>query len=117
MQKYKIILIGIITGILSGLLGVGGGIIMTPAMVLLLNTSQHKAHGTSLFVITWTAIIGVFVYWIRGSIEVNYVFLLVFGSISGAIIGSSFAAKMSERTLRLSYCGFLIFVGFRMIMG
>lgn len=116
-NNLKLLAVGLAAGILSGLLGIGGGIILVPAMVILLKISQHEAQGTSLFVIIWTSLIGSFCYHLAGNLNLNYAIWLVIGSLSGAYLGSGLALKLSGQKLRLIYIIFLILVGLKMIVG
>jgi uncharacterized protein len=79
--------IGVGSGVVSGLLGVGGGVFMVPGMVLFLDMTQHAAEGTSLLVIIPTALVGAFTLWRRGYVMVGMAAILGAGGIAGALIG------------------------------
>src|SRR5207247_9898234 len=80
--------IGLVAGALSALLGVGGGLIMVPAMVYLLRVRQHRAHGTSLAVILPAAVAGVYRYQQAGHVEWGLVIPLAEGGVLGAMGGA-----------------------------
>lgn len=100
---------------LSGLIGIGGGMIMVPAMVYFLNMTQHKAQGTSLFVIIPTAFFGAFLYSLYGHLNLEIVIWVSIGGMAGGYLGSFFAGKFSEKTLKITFAVFLLLVGIRMV--
>lgn len=99
---------------MSGLVGLGGGIVLVPAMVLLLGMSQHRAQGTSLAVIIPTAIAGTVVYGSSGHIDMNIAVWVALGGAAGAYMGSFAAGRLSETALKTVYASFLLLVGIRM---
>jgi len=116
-----IILIGLSAGILSGLVGVGGGIILVPAMVLFLHYGQHQAQGTSLAVLTLPVVIlASLKYYFESRnmgtpIDLRVVGLLAIGFLGGGFIGSYFALKIDEATLKKIFAIILFYTAFRMI--
>ena len=115
-NKYKVIGFGFITGIFSGLLGIGGGIILIPLMVTYLGINQHMAHGTSLAVIVPTAITASVVYSFSGNINFIPALNLAVGSILGASLGAKWMKKIPEKQLKQLFGIFLIIIGLRMIL-
>jgi uncharacterized membrane protein YfcA len=96
--------IGSIGGVLSGLLGVGGGIVMVPGLVLVLGSTQRKAHGTSLAAIIPIGAVGAAVYGIDGGhIDVGFAGALALGAVVGAPIGVRALARIPERALRVAF--------------
>lgn len=110
-----IVLAGVAVGFLSALLGVGGGILMVPFMVLALDKGQHVAEGTSLLVIIPTAIAGVLAHRRRGYIEWRHAFALAIGGIGGAFGGARLALLMEGSTLELLFGAFLTVAGVRLM--
>jgi uncharacterized protein len=106
--------IGLATGFLSGLMGVGGGIIAVPAMVGILHVSQHKAHGTSLAMMVMTATAAALTYLARGQVDVTLAVILSFGTVVGAYFGARLMARLPAHQLRLAFGVFILFVGLRM---
>lgn len=106
-----VILAGIATGLLSGLLGVGGGTIMIPALVLGAGLTQHLAQGISLAVMVPTALIGALNYYKKGHIHIRTAAFLVSGSLIGTLIGSNLAAATPELWLKKLFGIFAILVG------
>ena len=108
-----IVIAGVIVGVLSALFGVGGGLIMVPFIVLVLDRSQHLAEGTSLVVIVPTAIAGVIAHWRNGFVSLREALLLALGGVVGGYLGASIALGTSGGTLRLLFGIFLAAMGLR----
>jgi uncharacterized protein len=107
--------IGVCTGLLSGLMGVGGGIIAVPAMVFLMKLDQHRAHGTSLAVIVVTATASAINYGRSGNVNVPLALELVVGTVIGSFIGARVMNKIPAKELRRAFGALVIVVGFTMI--
>lgn len=115
-NKFRVIGFGFITGIFSGLLGIGGGVILIPLMVTYLGINQHTAHGTSLAVIIPTALTASIVYSFNGNIDFMPALNLAVGSIIGASLGAKLMKKIPEKQLKQLFATFLIIIGIRMIL-
>ena len=106
-----LILVGLLAGILSGLVGLGGGVIIVPALVFLLGFSQHQAQGTSLGILLLPAgIFAVINYYKKGYIDVNVVLLLFVGFLVGGWIGSKLSLSVSEATLKKIFAVALLLI-------
>jgi uncharacterized protein len=104
-----VLALGIVAGILVGLLGIGGGIVLVPAMIYVLHMDQHLAQGTSLFILLPPIGLGALrEYWKAGNVDLRAGILCAVGMILGAYIGSKFAVPMSTQTLKGLFGGFLI---------
>lgn len=108
--------IGVVAGVLAGLLGIGGGLVMVPAMVLLLGFDQHVAQGTSLVVIIPAALSGSLTHYRSGRIALRDAALLAAGGVLGATLGSGLALSVDDSSLRRLFALFLVAVGARMIL-
>jgi hypothetical protein len=109
-------LIGLAAGMLSGLVGVGGGIVIVPALVFLLGLSQHQAQGTSLFILSLPVLVlAVMNYWRSGN--VNWRFGLVIAStfVIGAFLGSKLTLRLPEAWVKLIFGLLMAYVSFQMI--
>jgi len=109
------LVVGAVAGVLSGLLGIGGGAIMVPAMTLLLGLSQHLAQGTSLLVIIPTAIAGSSTHFRMGNIRLETAAWLSAGGVVGAVAGASLALASPDELLRLLFGCYLAVTGARML--
>ncbi|MFN4179178.1 MAG: sulfite exporter TauE/SafE family protein [Armatimonadota bacterium] len=115
--KVSILLVtGAFTGFLSGMMGVGGGLIMVPVMVLLIGLSQHTAQGTSLLVMVPTGAIGAWTHWKLGHVEWKIVPGLIVGVLMGTFTGAKFAHFLPENQLRLIFVAFMVAMSFRYLL-
>ncbi len=105
-----LVVLGLAAGFLSGMFGVGGGILIVPALVLLLGFDQRVAAGTSLAAIVPMAIVGVTSYALAGSVDWIAAALLAGGAIVGAQIGSHLLSRLPVQALRWGFISFLIVV-------
>lgn len=104
-----VLALGVVAGILVGLLGIGGGIVLVPAMIYLLHMDQHLAQGTSLFILLPPIGLGALrEYWKAGNVDLRAGILCAAGMILGAYVGSKFAVPMSSQKLKGLFGGFLI---------
>ncbi|HVS96311.1 MAG TPA: sulfite exporter TauE/SafE family protein [Puia sp.] len=106
-----LVIVGLLAGILSGLVGLGGGVIIVPALVFLLGFSQHQAQGTSLGILLLPAgIFAVINYYKKGYIDVNVVLLLFVGFLVGGWLGSKISVSVSEATLKKIFAVALLLI-------
>lgn len=110
------VLTGVAGGTFSGLTGVGGGAVMVPLLTGRLHLSQHRAHGTSLAIITFIAVAGVAGYWRSGNIDWPLVFALVPGAVVGVLAGARMMVRVPALQLRLLFGAFLFVVAFRQLV-
>ena len=110
---WALIVVGLCSGFLSGLLGVGGGVIVVPALVLLFTLPQKSAHGISLAVMVPVALLGAVRYWRNPEIELDLriVGFLAMGALAGTLLGTDLAARLSGDLLRKLFAVFIILVG------
>ena len=107
-QLLQGVAIGLVAGLASGYVGVGGGFIMVPLMLSIIGIPMRKASGTSLIAVMILAIPGVIEQGIIGNINYLAGIAVVIGTIPGAVIGAKLVTKVPERTLRLLFGCFLI---------
>jgi uncharacterized protein len=111
-----IIFVGLAAGILSGFVGVGGGIIIVPALVLILGFSQQQAQGTSLGILLLPAgIFAVINYYKKGLIDVKIVALLMLGFLVGGYIGSKISLGLPDATVKKIFAIVLLLVAGKML--
>ena len=108
--------IGLAAGFLAGLLGIGGGILIVPALVLLLGFDQHLAQGTSLVVIVPAALAGSWTHYRRGRLDLRDAAFVAAGGVVGAAIGSLSALSLDDVLLQRLFALVLIAVAVRMLL-
>lgn len=112
-----LIVIGILAGILSGFVGVGGGVIIVPALVYVLSMTQHEAQGTSLFILLLpVGILAVNNYSRSGNINWKFGLIIAFTFVLGGYIGSKIALRISPAIVKLTFGLLMAYVSFRMIL-
>jgi len=110
------LLLGVAIGIVSGLVGLGGGAILIPALVYLYGMSQHRAQGTSLA--TLLLPIGIFAFWKyykAGNVDVRLAILVAIGFTVGGYLGGTWAVHLSDTVLRRCFAALLIVIATRML--
>src|SRR5512133_2258213 len=108
--------IGIITGIMAGMLGIGGAIIMIPALVYFMGFSQQMAQGTSLAVmLPPIGILAAYNYYKAGHVDIKFALLLAVAFIIGSYFGSKLAIKLPQHTLKKIFGVFLLLVAIKML--
>jgi hypothetical protein len=115
MQVVGLIVIGLLAGVLAGMFGIGGGLVIVPALVLVYGLTQHAAVGTSLGALLLpVGALSAWVYWKNGNLNVGYSALIAGGLFLGAYFGARLVQPVSDVTLRRLFASFLIIVGVRM---
>jgi uncharacterized protein len=122
MQEIIIlIIVGIAAGVLSGLVGVGGGIILVPAMVYFLHYTQHQAQGTSLGVLTFPVVILAFITYYQeckkmgNPIDLKVIGIIAVGFVVGSYFGSNIAVRIDKEMLRKIFALILLYTAFKML--
>ena len=111
-----ILLIGLIVGIFSGIIGLGGGILFIPALVWFLGMSQHKAQGTSLgALLAPVGLLAFIEYYRKGNADIRVAALLAVGFFVGGYIGAAGAQYIPDIWLRRIFAVTLVLVGGRML--
>ena len=111
--QYVVVLLltGAFTGFLSGMMGVGGGTIMVPAMVLLVGFTQHMAQGSSLLAMVPIGCVGAYTHWKLGNVKTELLPGLIPGILIGTFSAGYFAHYLSQDTLRILFSAVLIWIG------
>jgi hypothetical protein len=110
------ILLGVIAGILSGLIGVGGGVIIVPALVLVFGFTQHQAQGTTLaLLVPPIGILAAWSYYRQGNVNVVAAILIVIGFLAGSVFGARMAGALSDVMLKKIFGISLFLIAIRMI--
>ena len=109
--------IGIFAGILSGFVGVGGGIIIVPGLVFLLGLTQHEAQGTSLFVLAMPVVwLGLMNYWKDGNVQWKFGLIVALTFFVGAYFGSKLSLKLNPNLVKLLFGVLMAFVSIKLIL-
>ncbi len=111
-----LILIGLAAGFLSGLVGIGGGVIIVPALVLLLGFSQKLAQGTSLGILLLpVGILAVIQYYKQGYLNVNFVAVVSISFILGSFLGSKLALSLSDEKMKKIFAIVMMLIAIKML--
>ncbi|MEN2994268.1 MAG: sulfite exporter TauE/SafE family protein [Thermodesulfovibrio sp.] len=114
-KVITLLLIGIFAGFLAGMMGIGGGTVMVPALVLILNFGQHIAQGTSLLCMVPAGAMGAYTHLKLGNVIKELLPGLVIGIIVGTYIGSNIAHALSDAYLRVIFALIIIWTGIRFL--
>lgn len=118
MNYILYIALGLIAGMLSGLLGIGGGVILVPAFVFLLGMTQHQAQGTTLaLMVPPIGILAALRYYQAGNVKMQVAVLVCLGFLAGGYFGAHFAQKLPELFLKRVYGLLMLGLAVKMIIG
>jgi uncharacterized membrane protein YfcA len=111
-------LIGLSAGIVSGMLGVGGAIIIVPALVFFFGMTQHQAQGTSLAVLLFpVGFLAFWNYYKQGYVNFKIALVVILAFFIGGYLGSVIAVQVPEKLLKTGFGILIILLGFRMVFG
>jgi len=116
MNVFLYLLLGLVTGIFSGLIGIGGAIIIIPSLVLLFGLSQHTAQGTTLaLMVPPIGLLAAWTYYKQGFIDFKIAGLICLGFFFGGLVGAKFATEIPDDILRKIFGVILLASSLRMI--
>lgn len=113
---FKCAVIGIITGILNGLFGSGGGTVVVPAMTRFLNVDEHSSHATAILIILPLTIVSSLFYINNNYVDWVLLYKTAIGGIIGGTLGAVLLNRIPEKHLRIIFGCIIIFVSIRMVM-
>ncbi|MBN2613523.1 MAG: sulfite exporter TauE/SafE family protein [Bacteroidales bacterium] len=117
-ELFLLILVGLAAGFLAGTFGVGGGIIIVPALVFVFGMSQHDAQGTSLVVLLFpVGILAVWNYYKQGYVNFKFALVLILFFIIGGYFGSKLSIGLNHNTLKKLFGILMLVAGAQMIFG
>ncbi len=117
MQIILYLLLGLAAGAVSGLVGIGGGIIVVPALVFLFGFSQHGAQGTTLaMMVPPIGILAAWTYYSQGYVDIKVAGLLCAGFLFGGLLGARLAVTLSNPVLEKVFGAALLVVSLRMLL-
>lgn len=118
MTNLLFVVIGLVAGVLAGMFGIGGGILIVPALILLAQFNPQTATGTSLAIFLFPiGALGAWAYYKEGHVRVVPALLLALGVFLGSYFGAKIAQQMSPLLLKRSFAVFLVVVAARMWWG
>ena len=118
MQIAGLLAVGVLAGVFAGMFGIGGGLIIVPALVFFYGLSQHAAVGTSLGALLLpVGALSAWVYWKNGNLNVGYSALIAAGLLPRRLLRRPAREPVSDITLRRLFAGFLFVVSIRMFWG
>lgn len=113
---YILLLVGLLAGMLSGLVGIGGGIIIVPVLVYFLHYTQQQAQGTTLFMFLLPiGILGVMNYYKAGYVEFKTALIIASTFIVGSYFGSKWAIALDQKTVKQIFGVIIVLLGIKMI--
>jgi uncharacterized protein len=116
MINLSYVLLGILAGIMSGLFGIGGGLIIIPILIYIYGFSQHQAQGTTLAImIPPIGLLAAWVYYKQGYINIPIALFVCAGFIIGGFVGAKYAAGLQDVVMRRTFGVFLLLVSLHMI--
>lgn len=117
MTYVTLAAIGLVAGVFAGMFGIGGGLVIVPALMFIVGFSKDQAVATSLAaLIPPVGLLGAAEYYRRGVINIGYAGLIAAGIFAGAYFGARITLALPEVAFRRIYAGFLLFIGIRMLI-
>ncbi|KXG74185.1 sulfite exporter TauE/SafE family protein [Thermotalea metallivorans] len=113
--SIKLILLGLITGLVNGLFGSGGGTVLVPGMFFILGIEEHKAHATAISVILPLTLVSMFIYFRYGIIVWDVTIKVALGGILGGYIGAKLLNRIPSNLLRKGFALFMMIAALRMV--
>ena len=117
MVTLYLLAIGLVAGVFSGMFGIGGGLLIVPALLFLIQLKELEAIGTSLAaLIPPVGLLGAYEYYRHGHINIRYAALIAVGLFIGAFFGAKLMIALSPGVIRRLYAAFLLIIGLRMLI-
>ena len=111
-----LVIVGLVAGFLSGLIGIGGGVIIVPALVFFVGFTQKQAQGTSLGILLLpVGILAVIQYYKQGYLNVNYVLIVALAFVAGGFFGSKLALTLSDEKMKKIFAIILLVISVKML--
>jgi uncharacterized membrane protein YfcA len=118
MNTFLLLVVGLTAGILSGLLGIGGGILIVPCLVFIFGLTQHTAQGTTLaLMVPPIGLLAAWTYYKQGNVDIRIAALICLGFFFGGLVGAKGAAMIDATLLKRLFGVLMLIVALRMILG
>lgn len=115
-QLIVLVLVGLMAGVLSGFVGIGGGVVIVPALIYFLSLNQLQAQGVTLAVLVMpVGILGVMNYYKAGNVNFNYALIIAAGFVIGSFFGSKYALKLPDYKVKFIFALLMIYMGISML--
>jgi hypothetical protein len=115
-HNFLYVLLGLVAGAFSGLIGVGGGVIIVPALVFLFGMSQHAAQGTTLaLLVPPIGLLAAWTYYKEGYVDIHIAALVCLGFFFGGLLGAKFASHLSNLELERVFGVAMLLISLKMI--
>lgn len=116
MHMSLYLLLGFVAGVLGGLIGLGGGVIIVPALVFLFGFSQHRAQGTTLaLMVPPIGLLAAWIYYKQGNVDLKVALLICVGFFLGGLLGAKVATSLSNAVLEKVFGVALLLIALKMI--
>ena len=117
MEVGLYLVLGLVTGVVSGLIGIGGGVLLTPALVYIFGFTQHSAQGTTLaLLVPPVSLLAAWTYSQEGDVNIKVACLIFLGFFIGGLIGAKFAINLPEIWLKRAFGISLLGLGLKMML-
>ena len=117
-QIILYVVLGLAAGILSGVIGIGGGVLIVPALVFLFGFTQQQAQGTTLaLLVPPIGLLAAWTYYQHGLVNIRVAVFIAVGFILGSLYGARFAVGISNSTLERFFGAIIILIGLKMVLG
>ena len=115
---WLFIILGVFAGVVSGTLGLGSGVVVVPALVILCGFEQKSAQGMALAVMVPMALLGALRYWKNPEVDMSLtiILLIILGALVGVLVGTELAGRLPSQVLRKVFAIFLVIVAVRMFI-
>ena len=118
IELISLLFIGLLAGIFGGMFGLGGGVIVIPALVMFMGFTQHQAQGTNVaFMLAPIGLLAVMNYYKNGYVNFKYAIVLAIAFFIGAYLGSLWTMQIPDNILKKVFGGVVILIGLKMILG
>jgi len=117
-MNLSYIFLGLVAGVFSGFLGIGGGTLLIPVMVYIFGLTQHQAQGTTLaLMVPPIGLLAAMRYYKSGNVKIDMAVFICLGFFVGGLIGAHFVQNIPDQILKRFFGVFLLFVSIRMLLG